>query len=187
MLTRDDQAAIVVVIEVGEELRLKPDASLTVNLLVQCSGETEDGNIVDQRSIGHGMGNVFHACSHAVKRAMRLEMRQLHASLIQKPLQGTDLVNDDVRHLTAVNLHFAAAETGQIRQGEMRPGFDTIFFCKLDCAPHVIGIGTVKPAGDVGLGNVRHQLLVIAKFVEAEALSHVAVDIDDHSKKLLNL
>ena len=52
MLAGDDQGAVIVIVEVGEELGLETDAALAVDLLVQRIDEAEHRHAVDFGSVG---------------------------------------------------------------------------------------------------------------------------------------
>ena len=60
------------------------------------------------------MGDVFFAGRHPVKGAVRLHVAELNSRSVQKAFQRTDLVEDDVGHFLPVDLHLAAAESGQV-------------------------------------------------------------------------
>src|SRR5215467_3902757 len=61
----------------------------------------------------------------------------------------------------------------------MSTDLDTMLLGQLHSLAHVIEVGCMEAAGDVGHVDKRHQALVIAHSVEAESLTHVAVN-DDH-------
>src|SRR5262245_2740930 len=61
----------------------------------------------------------------------------------------------------------------------MSADFDTMPLGQLHSLAHMIEVGGMKATGDVGHVDKRHQALVITHPVEAESLTHVAIN-DDH-------
>src|SRR5690242_15253896 len=66
----------------------------------------------------------------------------------------------------------------------MRTDGDAMFGRGGDGPPHHRRIATVKSASDVRRRHVRQHRVVGADLVRAEALSHVAIDVDLHAAAL---
>ena len=94
--------------------------------------------------------------------------------------QSADLVEDDVIHFLSIDLHLPPPESWQIGQRDMGADLDPVFVRQRNRSSHVVGIGAVKAAGDVGLGNEWHDAGIISDLVETEAFAHVTIDIYLH-------
>ena len=180
MFTRDDQLALVVIVQICEEFGQEAHAAPRVDLFMQCSGNAGDRNVIHRRGIGDGLGNMFLTGRHAVERAVRLQMAERHSLEFQKCDERTDLVENDVGQLVTLDLHLASTEPGQIGQRDMRTHLDPVLLGQGDRLSHVVGVGAVKAAGHVGLGNEGHDACVVAHPVKAKALAHVTVDVHPH-------
>ena len=96
------------------------------------------------------------AGGHAIERAVRLDVVQRHAFGFKKTLERADLVDDAIGKLLASDLHFATAEALPVRQRRMRSDSDVLLLGKLHCPAHVVEVGGVEAAGNVGDGDRGH-------------------------------
>jgi hypothetical protein len=60
----------------------------------------------------------------------------------------------------------------------MRPDSNAVLGGKLNRLPNVRGVGCVKAARHIRRGYKRHHLGIVADAINAESLSHIAVQID---------
>ena len=60
----------------------------------------------------------------------------------------------------------------------MRAERHAMFKSRGDCFTHRRRVATMKPAGDVGRGNVGQNFLVVAHFPGAKAFAHIAIQIN---------
>ena len=89
---------------------------------------------------------------------------------------------NDNQYVTPEHLLYALldADGGLIPTllGRMGADVDASSFTEGDGLFHDQRVGGVEAAGDVGRGNVRHDAFVQAAGIVAEALAHIAVQVD---------
>jgi hypothetical protein len=136
----------------------------------------EQRHLVNIGGISHGLGDIIHPGGHAIERAVRLDVIEHHAFGIQECPERADLVEQAVRQLFAGRSSFPCAKTLQIGQRRMGADLDAMPFGQGYGLAHVVEVGAVETAGDIGDVDQRHQALVVAHFVEAESLAHIAID-----------
>lgn len=116
---------------------------------------------------------------HVVQGTVRLDVLHDAAFGLDESLQGADLIDGQVVGFFVGQRHHAATETLQVRQAGMGADSDAILKAELDRTSHDAGVARVKAARDVSRSNISHKSLVAADLVCAEALTHVAVDINE--------
>ena len=176
VLAGDDEAAVVGIVEIGVELRDEAMAASGVDLLVQRAEHAEQRRLEYVRGVADRVSHVLDPRRHPVQGAVRLDVVERHALRVEKPLQRADLVDEAIGQFLAADLHFAAAEALQVRQRRMRADLDAMGLGEPDRRAHVVEVGGMEAAGDIGDVDVRHQAGVVAQTVEPEGLAHVAVD-----------
>ena len=169
-------AAVVVIVEVGVELGDHFEPAGGIDGLVQRAFHAEYGLLENQRGVANGVRHLFVPRRHAVERPVRLDMVQRHALGGEEAGQRADLIDEAIGQLVPAQLHLASTEALQVRQGRMRADAHPMGLRQADSRAHVVEVGGVKAARDVGDIDQRHQTGVVAHFVKAERLSHVAVD-----------
>ena len=180
MLARDDQAAALVVVEVGVELGHEGKAALLVDPLVQGAGHAEQRHAEHLSGVAHGVRHLLLARRHAVQHAVRLDVVERHAFGLEKGSQRADLVDQQIRELGAGDPHLAPAEALEVGEGGVGADLDPVLLGEAHGLVHHHRVRGVEATGDVGDRDVRHDAFVVAHFVEAEALAHVAVDRHCH-------
>jgi N-acetylmuramoyl-L-alanine amidase len=86
------------------------------------------------------------------------------------------LVDNAIGEFLARHLHFATAKALQVGQRRVRPDLDALLLREPNGPAHVVEVGGVEAAGDVGHRNQRHQRFIVSHPVEAEGLTHIAID-----------
>src|SRR5262249_8441712 len=114
MFTRDDEAALGIVIEIGIILRDEGVAATLIDLLMQRSLHTEQRHLVYVGCVGYGFRDVHDPRCHAVERAMWLYVIESHPFSVKEGLESTDLIQETVRELFTADLHFSPPEALQI-------------------------------------------------------------------------
>jgi hypothetical protein len=93
-------------------------------------------------------------------------------------LKRSDLIFHVVLSFFGRNFHFPAPEADKVRKA----GVSAYGHARLLCQPHGSfhphRVAGVKTTGHIGRGDIRHQLLVKAELIVAEALTEVAVEIN---------
>ena len=107
---------------------------------------------------------------------MGLDMRQIGLLSIEKSFQRADLVEDEGGDFITRHLDFAAAKPFAIRKTRMSADLHALPLGLANGPPHHCGIGGMEAAGDVDMRDVVHKPLVLAKAVDSERFTHVAVD-----------
>src|SRR5205085_2853266 len=143
---------LIAVVEIRIELGDETVAALRENGLVQRTDHPHQRRLEDVRRIAEGVRYFLAPRRHAVKRAMRLDMIQLHALGLEEALERADLIDEAVGELLAGDFHLAAAEALEIRQGRMGSDLDAVLASEPNGSAHVVEIRGVKAAGDVGRG-----------------------------------
>ena len=94
-------------------------------------------------------------------------------------LNRADLVNQVLFHvLRSFALDGPAAEAPQIQETGVGADPNTSCLGHFDGAMHDQWVTTMKTAGDIGRGdNIEHRRIV-ADFIDAETLTHIAIEID---------
>ena len=151
-------------------------AAFGIDLFVQRAQHADQRRLEYVGRVADRVSNRLVARGHAIEGAMRLDVVERHALGLEKALERADLIDQAIRHFLAADLHLAATETLQIRQGGMRANRDAMRLGEPHRRPHVIEVRSVKSAGDIGDVDEGHQAGVVAHFVEPERLAHVAID-----------
>ena len=142
------------------------------------AGHAQNRHVEYLDRVGDRFGDLLRFRRHPIERAMRLDVKQLHAFTFEKALQRADLIDDAIGQLFGPHLHFAPAEPLKIGQGRVRADFDVVQLRQPHRVRHDRGIRGMEAAGNVGDGDMRHQAFVITDFIQTEAFAHVAVDRD---------
>jgi hypothetical protein len=88
--------------------------ALGVNLLMQRVDHAHQGHLEDVGRVGDRMRGVLHARGHAVERAVRLDVVELHALGLEEAFERADLIDDAIGELFPGDLHLAAAEALEV-------------------------------------------------------------------------
>ena len=176
MLARDDDHAFVIIVQVGIVFGDEFQALGGIDPLVQRTGHAHERHAEHLGGVGDRLRHLLRASGHAVKRPVRLDVEELYAFAFEKAFERPNLIDDAIGQFFGPHLHLAPAKSLQIRQGRMRANLDIMPFRQPHGTRHHRRVGGVKAAGDVGDGDMGHQAFIIADFVKAEALAHVAVD-----------
>ena len=85
MFARDDEAAVGVIVEIGvvfgdEGYDRGADETFSCSVPVM----PNSGTLIDIGRVRHGLGDVLHPRSHAIERAVRLDVIEGHAFGIQE-------------------------------------------------------------------------------------------------------
>jgi hypothetical protein len=120
-----------------------------------------------------------------VQARLRPGRVELHAFRIEEGLERPYLVDQQGSQLVAAHLDLAPAEALQVRIGRVGANLYPLPLGQPHRLAHDDRVGRVEPARDIGHGDVRHDSFVVATLVEAERLSHIAVDLDRHVYRLL--
>src|SRR5690606_33962590 len=80
--------------------------------------------------------------------------------------------------LGALAGYAAAAEAVEVGEGRMRADGDAVLLRHPDRAAHHDRVAGMKAAGDIGRGDELQHRGVVADRIGAEALAHVAVQVD---------
>ena len=76
---------------------------------------------------------------------------------LEEALERADLIDDAVGQFLARDLHLAAAEALEIGQRGMRADLDAVLLGELHGRAHVVEVGAMEAAGDIGDIDERHQ------------------------------
>src|SRR5262245_18131435 len=71
---RDDQSALVIIVEIGIEFSEHGAATLCVDFFMESAPHAENRQVVDDRGIADRMRDMIESCGHPVERAMRFQM-----------------------------------------------------------------------------------------------------------------
>ena len=110
---------------------------------------------------------------------MRLHEAQATALGLGECSQRAHLIDHHLVGLVRGDAHVAPAKALQVRQTGMRAHRHATGKRHGHRAPHGARIAAMEAAGDVGRGDMVEHRLVVAHAPGAEALAHVAVEIDD--------
>lgn len=174
----DDEAALVVVVEVYIEFGNEGDTEFLADGFMGGSGETVEGDTVLEVDLGGFFHEVGVASQHSVEGAVGFDVIEFHAVLVEEADEGTDLVADDGADFFGGEGHAAAAEAGEVGQAGVGADFNAVFFGESDGAFHDVGIPGVPATGEVDGINDGHEGFVVAEAVEADAFSHVGINGD---------
>lgn len=86
---------------------------------------------------------------------------EFNAFCLGKTLECSDLIDNAVGEFLARDLHLAAPETLQIGQRRVCADLDAMLPGKAHGGAHMVEVGGMEPAGDVGKGYQRHQRRVV--------------------------
>ena len=103
-----------------------------------------------------------------------------HALGLEESPQRADLVDQNIGQLGAGNSHLAPPEALEVGEGRMRADLDLVLLGEAHGLVHHHRVRGMEAAGDIRDRDVRHDAVVVAHFVEAEALAHIAVDRHCH-------
>ena len=120
-------------------------------------------------------------CCPAGKAAVQMSRCRLPpdlAALAVKSHPFLALSSIGVAHLIGGAVHVAPAEAHEVRVARMGARAHAVVLRELHRPVHDLGVARVEAAGDVGRGDVADDLAVHAHRPGAEALSHVAVQVD---------
>ena len=106
---------------------------------------------------------------------MRLDVIERHVLSFEEAFQRADLVDKAVGEFVSPDLHLATAEALTVWQGWMRADLDPVSLGQLDSRAHVVEIGGVETAGDIGDVDRRHDAAVVAQAPDPIAFAHVAI------------
>ena len=151
-------------------------AALGINLFMQGIDHPHQGHLENVGGIADRMGDVLDPRRHPIERTMGLDVIQEHALRLEETLQSADLIDDAIGQFFAADLHLAPAEALEIGQGGMRADLDAVPLGALHGLAHVVEVGGMEAAGDIGNRDQRHDRVVIAHLIEAKAFAHVTVD-----------
>jgi hypothetical protein len=146
------------------------------------TGHAQQLHLEHVGGVADGIGHLFRPRRHAIERAMGLDVIERYALGIEERLQSAHLIDQAVGQLRRIHLHLAAAETLKIGQRRMGADLDAVLFRQPDRLVHHRRVRGMKAAGYVGDGDERHDGGIVAAFVEAEALAHVAIDCQSHMR-----
>ena len=106
MLARDDQCAVVGIVEIGIEFGDEPMARAPYRRFsCRVSDHAHERHLEHLGGVADGLRHLFRPRRHAVERAVRLDVVERHAFGLEKALQRADLIDD------AVGQFFAAASS----------------------------------------------------------------------------
>ena len=115
---------------------------------------------------------------HGVERAVRFDVRQPAAERLRERGNCADLIDHHVVRFARTDGHRSASEALQIRQPWMRADGHAFGERHLDGLMNRRRIASVETAGDIGGIHIVQYGEVVAHRVGAEALAHVAIEID---------
>jgi len=170
MFARDDLTAVIVIVDVDAELAGEGNAAPGEDLGLPAVRIGDHRNAEDVGRIGDPFGHVLFVLGHAEKRSMGLDARQLHRLGAQKPRERAGLVDGQRRDLVARHAHRATAEPLAVRQAGTGADADIRDLRHPDGPRHHDRVRGMKPAGEVGKGDVGHAGFIIAEAVDAERL-----------------
>ena len=172
----DDHPAGIGIIQVGIVFRDVAMAAGRVDRLMQGAGQAEDRHPEDIRRVADRLRHMRLPRCHPIERTMRLDVVQRHALGREEARKRPDLIDQAGRQFLPPHRHLPPAEALQIRQGGVRAHRHPMRLGQPHRRLHLHRIGGMEAAGDVGDIDQRHQCLVVADPVQAEALAHVAID-----------
>ena len=140
----------------------------------------EKRNLEYVGGIADRLGDMLHPRRHAVKRSMGLDVVERHAFGLEKTGERADLINKAIGHLFPRHFHFPPAEPLQIGQRRMGADLYAVLLGEPNGLAHMVEVGSVKAACDIGYGNKGHKPRVIAHAVKPEGLTHVAIQSNRH-------
>src|SRR5690625_3477536 len=118
---------------------------------------------------------------------MRLDVVQGNTGGLAKGLQGTNLVEHVGADFLRRGIHYPPPEANQVGERRMRADSDALFRQRMDRALHRPRIAGVEPAGNIGAGDKREEVIVRTMPERAIALANIAVDVDRESSTHLIL
>ncbi len=110
---------------------------------------------------------------------MGFHVLEPHARGLHKGPEGPRLVDDVILELLGGHPHLPPAEAQEVREAGMRAHRHPVLLRQRHRPAHHVGVPRVEAAAHVRARDVGHHLLVPAHLEDAEALAHVAVDVDD--------
>src|SRR5262249_24040530 len=115
VFTRDDEATLGIVIEIGIVLCDEGVAATLIDLLMQRSFHTKQRHLVYVGCVGHSFRDVRNTRCDAVERAVWLYVIESYPFSVKEGLESTNLIQETVRELFTADLHLPAPEALQIR------------------------------------------------------------------------
>jgi len=106
-----------------------------------------------------------------------LDVRQPAAFRGHDGLQGADLVCGVVSYVVRGHVDAAASEAEHVREPYVGADGDAVLDGQARGRAHVAGVAGVESTGDVGGGDPRHHVGVVAESPATVALAHVEVDV----------
>ena len=170
------QLAVVAIIQIGVVLGQKDVSPLLVDRFVERSDHAEDRHVEDVGSVTDCVRRFLASCCHAIEGAVRFDVVELHALGVEERLECSDLVDQTVCQFLTPYLHLAAAETLEVGKRRVGADLDAVVFSQADRSAHMVEIGRVESAGDIGRRDEGHHRRVVAQSVNTEAFAHVTID-----------
>src|SRR3978361_2042545 len=97
---------------------------------------------------------------------MRLDVTEVHALRLEETLQCADLVNQAVCQFLSLHRHLTSAKSLTVGQGWVRADGDAVGLCESHGRAHVVEVGGMKAASDIGDIDQRHQSGIISQSVK---------------------
>ena len=177
----EDQRAVSRVVEIREGLRRDRDAGRLGDPERVLVHEHEHEVGIDfARGFDECLGELRILIDRHVERAVRLDVLDGCADRVGERAQRAVLVHDVVTRFLGRDRHPSPPEPEQVGETHVRADPHAVLLGKLDGRAHDAGVAAVPATRDIGRRDERHHAGVVAELPAAEALSHVAVDVDRH-------
>ena len=133
-----------------------------------------------RRSSGDGVSQHRIANRHVEERTMGFYVLQADAQPRGDPRESSYLVGHEVFDVRCRKLQLAAPEALRVRKSRVSSHGDALVARELHRRPHYGGVPGVKPARDVGRGDVRNDPQVRVRGAFCRPLAHICVQIDSN-------